>query len=146
MIGMTNKLKHHPTFANTQDIIDICNPLEVLGISTFSHVKVLNDSSMTGIVTNPDFFENYLKKHHYNIDIHADPKHCHLLNCLMWDNIDAKGQVSEMLQDAAAFNYNSIFSIIKQSEDQTDIYHFGTHLKNKTINQMYPTFRTHFYE
>jgi len=43
----------------------------------------------------------------------------------MWDNIEAKGPVADMLQDAADFQYNHIFTIIKQAGSRTDLYHLG---------------------
>lgn len=131
------KLKKHPSMVHTQDVATLCQPLAELNISTFSHVRMMNENSFSALITNPAFMENYIAKQHYNADIHADPKHCHLLNCLMWDHIEAKGQVADMLQDAADFQYNHIFSIIKKKETQTDVYHFGTHLKNDSFNQMY---------
>ena len=132
-----SKLKYHASVLHTQDIIEICTPLKQLQISTFSHVRMKNDTSFSAIVSNPAFMENYIEKQHYNADIHANPKHCHLLNCLMWDHIEAKGQTTEMLQDAAEFQFNHIFTIIKNTDTQTDLYHFGTHLKNDSFNQMY---------
>lgn len=85
-------------FIHTQAINDICNPLLSLNISTFSHVRMMNDSSFSCIVTNPAFAKNYVEKKHYHADVHADKNHCHLLNCLMWDNIEAKGATANMLQ------------------------------------------------
>ncbi len=131
------QLKKHPSVLNTQDLVSICHPLTELNISTFSHVRMTKENSFSALVTNPAFMENYITKQHYNVDIHADSKHCHLLNCLMWDNLDAKGQMAEMLQDAADFQYNHIFTIIKRAGTQTDLYHFGTHIKNDSFNQMY---------
>ena len=131
------KLKKHPSILNTQDVADICQPLNQLNISTFSHVRMTRENSFSALITNPAFTENYIEKQHYNADIHADPKHCHLLNCLMWDHIEAKGQVAQMLQDAADFQYNHIFTIIKKTGVQTDLYHFGTHLIDDSFNQMY---------
>ncbi len=132
-----NKLKNHASVLHTQEIMKICEPLEQLQISTFSHVRMTNATSFSAIISNPAFMENYLAKQHYNADIHANQKHCHLLNCLMWDHIEAKGQTAEMLQDAAEFQFNHIFTIIKNTGTQTDLYHFGTHLINDSFNQMY---------
>ena len=132
-----DKLKNHPIMLHNQAIKDICNPLNALNITTFSHVRVNNEQFFSCLVTDPAFAENYMKKQHYNADVHADKNHCHLLNCLMWDNIEAKGSTAQMLQDAADFQFNSIFTIIQKQENQVDYYHFGTHLKNRAMNQLY---------
>jgi len=132
-----DKLENHPMMLHSQAIKDICSPLNALNITTFSHVRVTNDQSFSCLVTDPDFAENYMKKKHYNADVHADKKHCHLLNCLMWDNIEAKGATAQMLQDAADFQFNSIFTVIQKQDNQVDYYHFGTHLKNRSMNQLY---------
>lgn len=138
MGSVLDKLKNHPMMLHHQAIKDICNPLNALNITTFSHVRVNNDQSFSCLVTDPDFAKNYMNKKHYNADVHADKNHCHLLNCLMWDNIEAKGATAEMLQDAADFQFNSIFTIVqKQDDNQVDYYHFGTHLKNRAMNQLY---------
>ena len=137
MNSVLMQLKNHPSMVHTQDVATLCQPLAELNISTFSHVRMTRENSFSALITNPAFMENYIAKQHYNADIHADPKHCHLLNCLMWDHIEAKGQVAHMLQDAADFQYNHIFTIIKKTGVQTDLYHFGTHLKNDGFNQIY---------
>ena len=137
MDSTLDKLKNHPMIVHSQAIKDICNPLHALNITTFSHVRVNNEQSFSCLVTHPGFAENYMKKKHYNADVHADKNHCHLLNCLMWDNIEAKGATAQMLQDAADFQFNSIFTIIQKQDNQVDYYHFGTHLKNRAMNQLY---------
>lgn len=137
MDSALEKLKKHPIVTHTQDILDLCQPLHQFNISTFTHVRVNDDQSFSCMSTNPTFTENYLKKKHYNADVHAEKNHCHLPDCLMWDNIDARGQTAQMLQDAADFQYKHIFTIIKKQESQVNYYHFGTHLNNQAINQMY---------
>lgn len=137
MDSALKKLKKHPIVTHTQDIVDLCQPLQQLQISTFSHVRLNHNQSFSCIATSPAFTENYLKKKYYNADVHAEKNHCHLADCLMWDNIDARGQTAQMLQDAADFQYNHIFTIIKKQESHVDYYHFGTHLHNPAINQMY---------
>lgn len=131
------KLKNHPAFVHTETITDLCKPLTNLEITTFSHLRLINGKSIAAISTNPVFMENYVRQKYYNADVHADPKHCHLLNCLMWDNIEVKGQTENMLQDAADFQFRHIFTMIKQQPSYTDFYHFGTHLNSISINQMY---------
>lgn len=131
------KLKNHPSMLHTQEVVDLCAPLSHLDITTFSHLRLSGDKSFSAISTNPAFMENYVKQRYYNADVHADPKHCHLLNCLMWDRIEAKGQTADMLQDAADFQFKHIFTVIQQQPSQVDFYHFGTHLDSPSIYQMY---------
>ena len=42
-----------------------------------------------------------------------------------------------MLQDASAFKFNHIFTVVQATADATNYYHFGTHLSNPAFNQIY---------
>jgi len=96
-----------------------------------------NSGEFSAIVKSPAFMKNYLEKAHYNADVHVNPKHCHLSNCLMWDMLDLKGQARQMIQDAHDQNVKHMFTLIKPSEAHVDYYHFGTHLESNSINQRY---------
>lgn len=119
----------------SEDIKEIFRPLLQLKISAFSHVCSKN-SVISGFHSNPLFMENYLRKKHFNVDIHMN-NNCQFLNCLMWDNIEARGQTAQMLQDAAELQYNHIFTVIQKHKDKIDYYHFGTDIHNSAMNQLY---------
>ena len=148
-----DQIKKHPIFLYAQDLADLCNPLEALNITTFNHMRMTHEKSFSVLATNPEWCMHYVKNKYYNTDVVADKRHCHLLNCLMWDNLNVKGTAAQMLADATAFGFNHIFTIVKASADYVDIYNFGTTLHDQSINQVYvnhydllETFITYFHE
>ena len=137
MNSTEDKLKNHPTFIHADEIKDICKPLELLNITSFSNMRLLSDTSFVALSSNPEFSKNYILQEHYKADVHVDPKHCHLTQCLMWDHIDTKGAAEQMVKDAAELNCKHIFSIIKIGQDEVNYYNFGTALDDRAINQLY---------
>jgi len=141
VLSVDKILKNHPGCILHEDFVGICKPLEILDITSFAHLRMNHAGESAGqfgaIATNPEFMRNYLEKSHYNADVHVNPKHCHLSNCLMWDVLDLKGQASQMIKDAADHDFKHIFTVIKPSETHVDYFHFGTHLESQAINQRY---------
>jgi len=137
MSSVTKILENHPGCLFHEDFIGVCKPLEILDITSFAHLRMNHSGEFGAIATNPEFMRNYLDKAHYNADVHVNPKHCHLSNCLMWDVLDLKGQASQMIKDAADHDFKHIFTVIKPTETHVDYYHFGTHLEATSINQRY---------
>ena len=134
---MHNKLKHHPSFSNTQDIVALCSPLHVLGITAFSYLRINNEGTFSVLANNPEFMKNYLTKGYYNADVHIQKNDYKSDTCLMWDAIECDGTTQSMLQDANNFCFKHIFTLIESKDGQYDYYHFGTDQSNPSINQTY---------
>ncbi len=134
---MLNKLKNHPTFTQTQDILSLCSPLNSLGITAFSHLRTTKEVTFSGLANNPEFMKNYLTKGYYNADVHIKKNDYQAKQCLMWDAMECDGRTRSMLQDANDFSFKHIFTLIETQDDQCDYYHFGTHQSNPSINQTY---------
>ena len=137
MNNFENLIKQHPSFVYTEELKRLCQPLQLLNITTFNHVRMHNAHQFTAIITNPECVKNYLEKAYFNVEIFAAPKHCHLKNTIMWDQLSLKGKALEMMIDAEAFGYRHIFTIIREQGTCTDYYYFGTHLLLPAINQWY---------
>lgn len=138
MIIDTSKIeKKHPAFLHAQDIEDICSPLRSLNITTFANVKMNSDNSFSVLSNNPTCLKMWMQKQYYRADISTDFSRCHLLNCIVWDSIDAKGKTALFLKDAADNRHNHPFTIIRKRDDHINAYSFGTDLKNDFINQLY---------
>jgi DNA-binding CsgD family transcriptional regulator len=134
---ITEKLKIHPAFSNTQEIVDLCSPLKNLGITAFSHLRTDHEGSFSGLANNPEFMKNYLTKGYYNTDVHIKRNNYKSDNCLMWDAMECGGETQLMLQDAHDFSFKHIFTMIESHGEQCDYYHFGTDQTNPSINQTY---------
>lgn len=133
------ELQSHPTLLYTQELKNLCKPLECIDITTFSHVRVYNDQRLTVLCNHPDFMLNYAQKKYYAADpcINIKPETIDFGQYLVWDAVDCYGKTAAMMQDAADFDFKHIFTIIKSQTEFTDFYHFGTHLLNPSINQIY---------
>ena len=121
-------------------MITLCKPLEIINISGFSHLRSFHDGRFAVLCNNPEFLLNYARKKYYNTDpcVHIiKPQTYDIGQYLVWDSIDCYGKTAAMLQDSADFGFKHVFTIIKHHALYTDFYHFGTHISNPTINQMY---------
>ncbi|MCC5014692.1 MULTISPECIES: helix-turn-helix transcriptional regulator [unclassified Legionella] len=133
------ELQRHPTLLYTEELKNLCKPLESIDITTFSHVRVYNDQRLTVLCNHPDFMINYAKRKYYDADpcINIKPETIDFGQYLVWDAVECYGKTAAMMQDAADFDFKHIFTIIKSQTEFTDFYHFGTHLLNQSINQIY---------
>lgn len=120
-----------------EDIKTICKPLEVFGISTFANARVNHLGQFSTINNHPEYARHYIQEGFYDADISADSAKLEMGDYLMWDLVDCNGKTREMLNAAFDFGYKHIFTIIKNRNEHTDYYHFGTHLTNPAINHWY---------
>lgn len=149
---MSNHLLKHPSLLYAQEISDICNPLQKLNITHFSHVRIDNKKKFSAIGTNPRFTEHYLKNKYYTADIHMVDEN-KFGSFFVWDGIEFTGESGKMCQEAGNFGIHNPFTIIDRNNDGIDYYHFANDSINKQINQIYLAnldllhlFITHFKE
>lgn len=133
---MADIISKHPALIHIQDMETICRPLTKLGITYFAHVNVTKQGQFSGISNNAKFAEHYLKNKYYNADIHLAKKNN--LGCyILWDSLERTGLSEKMHTEAAQFGVRHTFTIIEKKHFHSDFYHFATHVKNNTINQVY---------
>lgn len=133
---MKSQINQHPSLNYTQDIDDICRPLQKLKINYFAHVRVDKNGLFTAINNSAGFMNHYLSNEYYNADIHmADSNR--FGNYVIWDAIERHGQSEKMHSEAAQFGIQHTFTIIDKKEEQTDFYHFANNSTSKSINQTY---------
>lgn len=134
---MLNKILKHPALHHTQEISNICRPLNQLNISYFAHVRIDNDEKFSAVCSNPNFLEHYLKNQYYNADIHMSGTH-KFGSHVIWDAIEYSGQTAKMLKEATEMGHQHIFTIINKNSQGNDFYHFATRPSSSTaINQVY---------
>ena len=133
----STKLKNHPSFTETENIKNICDPLKLFNISTFANARISKDNEFSSLCNYPDCLKHYLEQEYHMADISAKNGELNIGPYLMWDLTTARGKTQEMLNSAADFDYKHIFTIIKKQKNHTDYYHFGTHLNSSSINQWY---------
>ena len=126
----------HPVLTNSQDIKDICQPLETLNITYFAHIQVDHQGLFSAISNNPAFHNHYINNEYYNADIHLASE-ADLGKYIVWDAIDCHGQSEKMNKEAEAFGIQHTFTIVEKNNKGKHYYHFSTNVTNKSINQSY---------
>ncbi len=129
-------LTQHPTFNQTQDIVDICRPLQLLNVDYFCHAYVDNAGNFSALSSNPAFGEHYLNKKYYNADIHL-AKTTQFDKYVLWDAIERTGQSAQMYMEGLEFGLDHVFTIIEKSSNGSHFYHFASSTADSSINQMY---------
>lgn len=129
----------HPAFTHAPDLKNLCTPLAALDITTFSHLRIFKNNQLTILCNHPQFLLNYLDKKHYTADpcVSIKSELTDIGEYVIWDSLNCGGKTAKILEDAASFNFKHAFTIIKKQRLFTDFYHFGTHLSNSMINQVY---------
>jgi DNA-binding CsgD family transcriptional regulator len=132
------KMKH-PSIVYAADIKSLCEPLAMIDITTFSHLRIDDKNQMAALCNNPEFLLNYIARKYYTADpcINFKPESVDFGEYIIWDAVDCSGRTAEMLADAAEFDFKHTFTIVKKKRGFTDVYHFGTALSNPSIYQIY---------
>lgn len=128
--------KKHPNLTNAEDLREICKPLEQLNITYFGHAKIDQKDKFSALALNPKFAKHYLENKYYNADIHL-AKEENLGKYILWDALEVDGKANKMSQEAAEMGIRHTFTIIKESLDEKNFYHFATHLHDKFMSQVY---------
>ncbi|KTD46119.1 Response regulator containing a CheY-like receiver domain and an HTH DNA-binding domain protein [Legionella quinlivanii] len=139
MNSMIEQLKKHPIVLQSEKIQALCKPLRHLNISTFSHIRNYNENDFSLLCNQPDFVQNYAKKEYYKGDpcVQIKSESIDFGQYIVWDMLDCKGITAAMLQDSAHYNFRHVFTLVKQSAEYSDYFHFGTDLSNIAIHQTY---------
>ncbi|WP_131775114.1 helix-turn-helix transcriptional regulator [Legionella anisa] len=136
---MLEQLKRHPTLACVDKMARLCKPLTELGITTFSHLNVSKNNRLTVLCNNPKSFINYIEKKYYEADpcVSFQAETMDFGHYLAWDYVESSGKTREMLADSTALDFKHVFTIINKNDGINNFYHFGTHLSNIGIEQLY---------
>lgn len=133
---MSKLFLKHPTFTQTQDIKQICKPLNKLGISYFGHGRIENNK-FSALTNNPKFLEHYLKHNYYNVDIHTCKSQ--LGQYIVWDAIECTGTSNKLNIEAEQFGVQHTFTIVEKDQTGINYYHFSNDSNDYSINQIYLT-------
>jgi DNA-binding CsgD family transcriptional regulator len=131
--------REHPSIIHAAELAQLCAPLKIIDITTFSHLRVFNNNQLTVQCNHPQFLLNYLHKKYYAADpcVNINPEPTDIGEYILWDTVHCGGKTAEMLADSTSFDFKHVFTIIKKHKEFTDFYHFGTHLSNPAIHQLY---------
>lgn len=136
---VSEKFKKHPILLYAEELKNLCKPLEILNITTFTHLQVDLNNRLAGLSNHPDCWVNYVNNSYFDADplVAIKPETIDIGQYLVWDAVECRGQVAAMLQDAADFNFRHVFTIIKKQVNLVNYYSFGTHESNPSIYHEY---------
>jgi DNA-binding CsgD family transcriptional regulator len=133
---MSDPLLKHPGLLYSQDITTICNPLKLLGITYFAHVRITKNQEFSAITNNHEFTQHYINNKYYNADIHmADDNK--LGKNIIWDAIERFGQSAKMHSEAGEFGVKHTFTVVEKNAEHNNYYHFANNSSSQAINQIY---------
>lgn len=129
-------LNHHPSLAYSQELKEICKPLEKLGIFYFSHVHIDESGKFSALGLEPEFVKIYFEKEYYRFDIHMAQSRL-MEQYVLWDSIERVKESRELFNDFLSFSLGHTFTIQQQNGKGKDYYHFAGKLENNSINDNY---------
>lgn len=125
----------HPFLTTSNDIKEICKPLfEGFDISYFRYVKIFRNGGCIWLCNNNEWLSHYVDMGYYqkegmceqNIEQYSS-------GMFLWQPVN-----NTVLQDAQQnFNIDHGVTIIDQSKDYCEAYHFATRQENHTIKNFY---------
>lgn len=135
-MNLTSLLKTHPCFLFADDFRTLCEPLFQLGIDYFGHARVNQHNEFMATSSNPDFFRLYFEQAFHHVDVHvADlilPQ-----RYVLWDSFDKSGKAEELFIFAKELGVAHTFTIIEQSENEKNYYHFAVHAHKDYMKAFY---------
>ena len=129
-------IRCHPTITCQSDLVEICKPLQKLNITYFAHVHIDEQFSMSGISSCPEYFTIYINNQFYQYDLHM-AKLSSQRSYVIWDTIQKTKQSKVMHNYFIQLNKDHTFSIIKQSKNTKDYYHFAVKNEHGFMNNRY---------
>ncbi len=118
----------------TEDLVQICNPLHLLGLTYFNHIKIVKNKYRISLGNHRLWLEHFIeKKYHSKGHFSKNPT---ALNekYYLWDNMPDDGVILDAAQN---FDIAHGFTIIKKSTDVVEAYIFATNKDNYKINNFY---------
>ena len=119
----------------SEDIQDICQPLQKAGISFFHYLKKFNDNSRIHLTNKPEWVEYYYQQRFYMIGSLEGKNELYKSSTyFMW--VTAKNQV--IFKDVRDnYNIDHGITFIKKNEDSIELFHFGVDKKHSELINFY---------
>jgi len=132
----SEKLKHHVLFTHYDEVVQICAPLQYIGIDGFIYIKRFSDGSFIDLSTKLEwseyFLTRYLNEKYLNSDIQD-----HMLiskGVSLWE-LNPDNVIWQ--EGKQYFGYGNGVSICKDRGSYVDIFCFYTKASKQAANQFY---------
>lgn len=122
---------HHIALSSSDNIKEICSPLERLGINYFSFVRSYKNGSHIRLSNNPAWTQHYYKREFYNVILKQ------VLDSegnILWSNID---KYPLFYEASEFFDVDNGTVIVLTIDDVTERYFFGSTKANRQVNHIY---------
>src|SRR3990167_8279707 len=124
-------LQSHIALSASNNVKEICKPLEKLGVTYFSFVRSYRNGSHIRLSNNPAWTDHYYKRGFYNVVLKQVPDS---EGNLLWSNIEKY----PLFYEASEFyDVDNGTVIILNIDDVTERYFFGSTKSNTKINDIY---------
>lgn len=134
MIEKCRLIDSHPFLTTSSDIKEICKPLfEGFGISYFRYTKIFRKGGCIWLCTNNEWLSHYVDMGYYHDGMSEQNIDQYSSGVFVWQPAN-----NAVLKDAQQnFNIDHGVTIIDQSKDYCEMYHFATRQENHAITNFY---------
>src|SRR3989338_7641760 len=94
----------------SNSIAQICNPLSLLGITFFNHIRIYQDLSRLSFSNRGDWLEHFFAQQYYNHGRFSKNPFLHTSSNITWKTMGNDGVVQDAKEN---FNIDNGFTIIK---------------------------------
>lgn len=124
----------HPFLSSSNDLNEICKPLfESSDINYFLYSKIFRDSRCIWLCTNSNWLKHFCDMKYYNIGTFEQSIDQYVSGMYLWS-----GVYNNVLQDAKQnFDIDNGVTLIDNSIDFCEFYHFASSRNNQSINDFY---------
>lgn len=126
--------KNHLSFTSGNDIAEICQPLNKLGITSFNYVKTCNDGSQINLANTPTWLEYFYANEFYQVGAFERHPSRYETGYALWPQLSGQ---KIFFEARAYFNIDNGITIIEKQTDSCDFYYFGTTTTNTGIVNFY---------
>jgi len=129
-------LKYHPSIIHPNEMTNLIEPLKKLGISYFSHARINTKGELTTNASCPDLLKIYYQDGWYKYDLH-NAKIRSEQRYFLWDAVTRVGKSEQLHEIAIGHGISHTFTILEQTEQQKDLYHFAAPPGKTYMNEFY---------
>lgn len=129
-------LMKHPSIVYAEEMKTVVKPLDKLGISYFSHVRIDEQDKVAINASDPYYLAQYYQQGFYNFDLHMSVPQKNQ-RVFLWDAVQFYGKTEELYQLAWSHDISHIFTLIHNEDNIKNLYHFAAKPGHSSINNFY---------
>lgn len=124
----------HVTFSSSNEIGEICHPLNKLNITSFNYVRTYDDGTQVNLSNVPEWLDHFYKNEFYRIGAFEDHPSNYQSGYSLWPQLSGQKIFSDAREH---FDIDHGITIIERYKKYCDFYYFGTRANNQGIINFY---------